>query len=156
MKKLTLCATLIGSLFSYNAFAGADVIAVSNHAKSVSTVSLDLVSDVELQAFEFEIPLKSNEEVNLDNCTSQVPSNFSAHCALGSDGKSIIVLAYSADTKPLAKGVVPVGTITINTNRKIAIDHVLFTGSDDSVVKHDRFDATSIEDAAVGGEGIIK
>lgn len=116
MKRIKLLALVVSVAFSGAAFSGAQIMATSNNAKSQAKVALDLVTDGDVSAFQFEVPLKNAKVVDFDNCTSELPSTHIGTCALDSRTNRLKVIVYSATNASFPQGAVSIGHISLNSS----------------------------------------
>lgn len=135
-------------LFATSALAGAQIVPTSDLAKSNAKVALDLVTDGDVTAFQFEIPLKEGEVPNLDGCVSDLPSTHTGACGYDAEGNFVKVLVFSTSNSTFTKGIVPVGSIGLNSSRQnIKVEAVEFVNSKgEKLIDH----GTSNSSAGVG------
>lgn len=145
LKSALFCSAV---LLSSTAFSGAEVIVTNDMAKSNSVgTTLDLFTNGDVTAFEFEIPLKKGETVDLSQCVSEVPSTHQGHCKLNPAGDRVIVLAISPSNQLLESGVVSVGKIKLSSNRNVEIQSVIFTGMQGKIIENNNSQVEKQESA---------
>lgn len=95
-----------------------ELVITDSGAKKGGQVALDFMNSGEATALEFEISVPRGVVPNTAKCVSEVPKSHVGACRFDEKSGKVVVMVYSNDNAILPAGIVPIGTIAVDSVAK--------------------------------------